>query len=242
MKKSNLSNERKISFLSKLFFFWTLDTMKLSNKGQLKKDDIRKSKLFTSSKNKNELKEDFEFLKEIWEGKENKKGYNSLNYAPILFTVARFNLFYFIKLITTSFIVQGFKMCLLYYKRKIIKLFFNREQNKIENYTPIMFRFLLYKNISCFLIIEATRFVLNHQLKYHQRKLTRRTTSLLSLLIYEKFVIQKLLQTDMKEGDLINYFQTDIESLTSFFLQISKIILSFYLKYFIQLSFLDYPH
>ena len=44
VKKSNLSNERKISFLSKLFFFWTLDTMRLSNKGQLKKDDIRKSK------------------------------------------------------------------------------------------------------------------------------------------------------------------------------------------------------
>ena len=37
-------------------------------------------------------------------------------------------------------------------------------------------------------------------------------------------MIQKLLQTDMKEGDLINYFQTDTESMTSFFQQISKII------------------
>ena len=224
IKKNYFSTNKKVSFCSKLFFLWTLDIMKLSNKGQLKKDDIRKSKLFTSSKNINEFREDFLFLQELWEGKDNKKGFNSWIFSPIIFMVARFNLFYFIKLITLSFIVQGFKMSLLYFKRKIIKLFFNREQNKIENYTPNMFRFMLYKNVICFLIIEATRFVLNHQLKYHQRKLTRRTTSLLSLLIYEKFVIQKILQTDMKEGDLINYFQTDIEALTSFFLQISKII------------------
>ena len=224
IKKNNISKEKKLSFLSKLFFLWTLDIMRLSNKGQLKKEDISKSKLFTSTKDKNNLREDFLFLKELWEGKENKKGFNTCKFSPILLIVARFNLLYFIKLVTMAFIVQGFKMSLLYYKRKIIKLFFNREQKKIENYTPNLFRLLLYKNISFFLIIEATRFVLNHQLKYHQRKLTRKTTSLLYLLVYEKFVIQKLLQTDMKEGDLINYFQTDIEALTSFFLQISKII------------------
>ena len=224
IKKNYFSKDRKISLWARLFFLWTLDTMKLSNKGQLKKDAIRKSTLFTSTKNKNELKEDFSFLKELWEGKDNKKGFNTWKFSPIIFTVARFNLFYFIKLITMSFLVQGLKMSLIYYKRAITKLFFNREQNKIANYTPNKFRILLYKNISCFLFIEATRFVLNHQLKYHQRKLTRRTTSLLSLLIYEKFVIQKLLQTDMKEGDLINYFQTDTEALGSFFLQISKII------------------
>ena len=224
IKKNYFYRDRKISLWSRLFFLWTLDTMKLSNKGQLKKDAIRKSTLFTSSKNKNELKEDFYFLKEIWEGKDNKNGYNTWKFSPIIFTVARFNLFYFMKLITTSFLVQGLKMSLIYFKRKIIKLFFNREQNKIPNYSSNMFRIILYKNISCFLFIEATRFVLNHQLKYHQRKLTKRTTCLLSLLIYEKFVIQKLLQTDMKEGDLINYFQTDTEMLGSFFLQISKII------------------
>ena len=224
LKKNNLSKDRKISFCSRLFFLWTLDIMRLSNKGQLKKDVIRKSTLFTSTKNKNELKEDFLFLKELWEGKDKKKGFNTWKFSPIIFTIARFNLFSFIKLISMSFIVQGLKMSLLFFKRRIIKLFFNREKNKIENYTSNMFRFLLYKNISCFLIIEATRFILNHQLKYHQRKLTRRTTSLISLLIYEKFVIQKLLQIDMKEGDLINYFQTDTESMTSFFLQISKII------------------
>ena len=223
-KKISFSKKRKISFCSKLFFLWTLDIMKLSNKGQLKKDAVRKSTIFTSSKNKNELKEEFTFLKELWEGKDNKKGFKSWKFSPIIFTVARFNLFYFSKLITASFLVQGLKMSLLYFKRKIIKLFFNREQKKIINYTANMFRFLLYKNIICFLFIEATRFVLNHQLKYHQRKLTRKTTSLLSLLIYEKFVIQKLLETDMKEGDLINYFQTDIESLSSFFVQITKII------------------
>ena len=127
--------------------------------------DISKSKLFTSTKDKNKLREDFLFIKELWEGKENKKGFNTCKFSPILLIVARFNLIYFIKLVTMAFIVQGFKMSLLYYKRKIIKLFFNREQKKIENYTPNLFRLLLYKNISFFLIIEATRFVLNHQLK-----------------------------------------------------------------------------
>ena len=95
----------------------------------------------------------------------------------------------------------------------------------ITNYTDGKFRILLIKNISCFLFIELIRFVINHQLKFRQRKVTRRTTSLLSLLIYEKFMLQKLLQNNMKEGDLINYLQTDTESMASFFLQITKILI-----------------
>ena len=41
IKKQNISKERKIPFYSRLFFLWTLDMMRLSNKGQLKKDVIR---------------------------------------------------------------------------------------------------------------------------------------------------------------------------------------------------------
>ena len=223
-KKSSSSFIPKVSFLSRLFFFWTLDIMKLSNKGQLKKDVIRKSTLFTSSRNKQELNSDFIFLKKIWQGNRTSPGYSRFTIAPLIITIARFNFFKFFAIIILSFIVQGLKMGLVYYKRKIIKLFFNREQNKIVDYSPNKFRLILYENISLFLIIEATRFILNHQLKYNQRKITRKTNCLLSLLIYDKFMIQKLLETDMKEGDLINYFQTDVESLTTFFQQISKII------------------
>ena len=224
MKKSSSSSIPKISFLSRLFFFWTIDIMKLSNKGQLKKDVIRKSTLFTSSKNKQELNSDFIFLKKIWQGTPNSPGYNTFSTAPLIITIGRFNFFKFFGIIILSFIVQGLKMGLVYYKRKIIKLFFNRENNKLEDYSPIKFRYILYKNISLFLIIETTRFILNHQLKYNQRKITRKTNCYLSLLIYDKFMIQKLLEPDMKEGDLINYFQTDVESMTTFFQQISKII------------------
>ena len=224
IKKNSSSSLPKVSFLSRLFFFWTLDIMKLSNKGQLKKDVIRKSTLFTSSRNKQELNSDFVFLKKIWQGNRISPGYSRFTIAPLIITIARFNFFKFFAIIILSFIVQGLKMGLVYYKRKIIKLFFNREQNKIVDYSPNKFRLILYENISLFLIIEATRFILNHQLKYNQRKITRQTNCLLSLLIYDKFMIQKLLETDMKEGDLINYFQTDVESLTTFFQQISKII------------------
>ena len=223
-KKNSSSSTPKVSFLSRIFFLWTIDTMKLSNKGQLKKDVIRKSTLFTSSKNKEQLHSDFIFLKQIWEGTDSKPGYKRFNTAPLILTIARFNFLKFLGIISLSFIVQGFKMGLVYYKRKIIKLFFNREQNKIEEYSAGKFRYLLYNNISIFLLIEATRFILNHQLKYNQRKITRKTNCLLSLMIYDKFMIQKLLETDMKEGDLINYFQTDIESIDTFFQQISKII------------------
>ena len=38
-------------------------------------------------------------------------------------------------------------------------------------------------------------------------------------------MLQKLLQSNMKEGDLINYLQTDTESMASFFLQITKILI-----------------
>ena len=224
IKKNSSSSLPKVSFFSRLFFFWTLDIMKLSNKGQLKKDMIRKSILFTSSRNKQELNSDFIFLKKLWQGNRTSPGYNRFTIAPLIITIARFNFFKFFAIVILAFIVQGLKMGLVYYKRKIIKLFFNREQNKLVDYSPNKFRLILYQNISLFLIIEATRFVLNHQLKYNQRKITRQTNCLLSLLIYDKFMIQKLLETDMKEGDLINYFQTDVESLTTFFQQISKII------------------
>ena len=124
IRKNYFTKVKKVSFCGKLFFLWTLDIMKLSNKGQLKKDTVRKSSLFTSSKNKKELKDDFLFLKDLWEGKDNKKGYKNLKISPIIITIARFNLFYFIQLIIISFIVQGLKMSLLYFKRRIIKLFF----------------------------------------------------------------------------------------------------------------------
>ena len=224
IKKNSSSSQPRISFLSHLFFLWTLDTMKLSNKGQLKKDVIRKSTLFTSSSNKEELNSDFIFLKKLWQGNRSTPGYSKFSTAALIITITRFNFFKFLGITVLSFIVHGLKMGLVFYKRKIIKLFFNREQNKIVDYTPNKFRLILYKNISLFLIIEATRFILNHQLKFNQRKITRKTNSLLSLLIYDKFMIQKLLEPDMKEGDLINYFQTDVESLTTFFQQISKII------------------
>ena len=84
---------------------------------------------------------------------------------------------------------------------------------------------MLCKNIACFLGIELFRFVLNHQLKFRQRKLTRKSTAHIGLLIYEKFMLQKLLPNNMKEGDLINYLQTDTESMASFFLQITKILI-----------------
>jgi uncharacterized membrane protein len=129
MKKSSSSSIPKISFLSRLFFFWTIDIMKLSNKGQLKKDVIRKSTLFTSSKNKQELNSDFIFLKKIWQGTPNSPGYNTFSTAPLIITIGRFNFFKFFGIIILSFIVQGLKMGLVYYKRKIIKLFFNRGNN-----------------------------------------------------------------------------------------------------------------
>ena len=65
--------------------------MRLSNKGQLKKDVIRKSTLFTSSKNKEKLHSDFIFLKQIWEGTDSKPGYKRLNTAPLILAIARFN-------------------------------------------------------------------------------------------------------------------------------------------------------
>ena len=221
--EQNLPEKR--SFCSKLFFLWTLIVMKLSNKNQLKKEVIRESPLFTSPENKNKFQEDFIFIKQLWEGKNNKGGFNKWNFSPMIFTVLRFNLVGLLYLLFLLFVVQVGKMVMLFFKRRIIQLFFEREQNKIFNYNSKMFRILLTQNIACFLIIELFRFILNHQLKYGQRELTRKSTSLISLLIYDKFMIQKLLPNNMKEGDLINYLQTDTESMASFFLQITKILI-----------------
>lgn len=219
------NSEKKISFCSRLFFLWTVKIMKLSNKGLLKKEIIRESPIFTSPKCKNEFHEDFLFIKRLWEGKHNKGGFNKWNFSPMIFTVLRFNLTGLLTLLFLLFIVQSCKMVMLIFKRRIIQLFFLREQKEIPDYNDQMFRFKLGQNIALFLIIELFRFVINHQLKYHQRKLTRKSTSHIGLLIYEKFMIQKLLPNNMKEGDLINYLQTDTESMASFFLQITKILI-----------------
>ena len=217
--------KKKVSFCSRLFFLWTLIIMRLSNKKKLKKEMIRKSPLFTNKEEQDIFNEEFIFFKELWEGKKNKNGFKNWILCPMIFTILRFNLLKILFLLFLLFIVQSCKMIILYFKRRIINLFYEREQNMIINYTDGKFRILLIKNISCFLFIELIRFVINHQLKFRQRKVTRRTTSLLSLLIYEKFMLQKLLQNNMKEGDLINYLQTDTESMASFFLQITKILI-----------------
>ena len=143
----------------------------------------------------------------------------------MIFTVLCFNFCGLLYLVFLLFIVQSCKMIMLYFKRRIIQLFVLREHNQIEKFTDTKFRFMLIQEVGCFLIIELLRFVVNHQLKFKQRELTRKTTSHISLLIYEKFMKQKLLPSNMKEGDLINYLQTDIESMASFFLQISKIVI-----------------
>jgi ABC-type multidrug transport system fused ATPase/permease subunit len=229
--------EVNISFCSRLFFLWTLIVMKLSNKGKLKKEIISESPIFTSEKEKNKFHEDFIFIKQLWEGKKNRGGFNKWSFSPMIFTVLRFNLTGLLFLVFLLFIVQSCKMIMLFFKRRIIQLFSMREQNQIENYSDTKFRYMLIQNVSCFLIIELLRFIINHQLKYRQRKLTRKTTSHISLLIYEKFMKQKLLPSNMKEGDLINYLQTDTESMASFFLQISKILIFPYqfITYFIIL-------
>jgi ABC-type multidrug transport system fused ATPase/permease subunit len=229
--------EVNISFCSRLFFLWTLIVMKLSNKGKLKKEIISESPIFTSEKEKNKFHEDFIFIKQLWEGKKNRGGFNKWSFSPMIFTILRFNLTGLLFLVFLLFIVQSCKMIMLFFKRRIIQLFSMREQNQIENYSDTKFRYMLIQNVSCFLIIELLRFIINHQLKYRQRKLTRKTTSHISLLIYEKFMKQKLLPSNMKEGDLINYLQTDTESMASFFLQISKILIFPYqfITYFIIL-------
>ena len=221
----NSLKAKKVSFCSRLFFLWTLIIMKLSNKKKLRKTILSESPLFTNKKEQEKFNEDFIFLKELWEGKKNKNGFKTWTFCPMIFTILRFNLVMILFLFFLLFIVQLCKMIVLFYKRRIINLFYEREQNLIKNYSDSKFRLLLSKNIACFLMIELIRFLINHQLKFRQRKLTRKTTSLISLLIYEKFMLQKLLQNNMKEGDLINYLQTDTESMASFFLQITKILI-----------------
>ena len=222
---NNNNNNKKVSFCSRLFFLWTLIIMKLSNKKKLRKTILRESALFTNKNEQENFNEEFIFLKELWEGKKNKNGFKTWTFCPLIFTILRFNLVMILFLLFLLFIVQLCKMVILFYKRRIINLFYEREQNLINNYSDSKFRLLLTKNIVCFLIIELVRFLINHQLKFRQRKLTRKSTSLISLLIYEKFMLQKLLQNNMKEGDLINYLQTDTESMASFFLQITKILI-----------------
>ena len=218
-------NETKVSFCSRLFFLWTLIIMRLSNKKKLKKEIIQKSPLFTNKAEQEKFNDDFIFIKELWEGKKNKSGFKNWYCCPMIFTILRFNFGMILFLLFLLFIVQLSKMIILFYKRNIINLFFERENNLIDNYSDNKFRYLLMKNIFIFLFIELIRFLVNHQLKYGQRKLTRKSTSLISLLIYEKFMLQKLLQSNMKEGDLINYLQTDTEAMASFFLQVTKILI-----------------
>ena len=121
--------EKKVSFCSLLFFLWTLNIMKLSNNKKLKKEVIRDSPLFTEKEEKEKYNKEFIFLKELWEGKNNKNGFKTWNFCPMILTILRFNLLMLLFLLFLLFIVQLCKMIILYYKRRIINLFYEREQN-----------------------------------------------------------------------------------------------------------------
>ena len=215
---SNLSKEESLSFLSRVLFLWPFELLKLSQKQTINRETVIKYGRFTSEESTKEFYNNFLDLKKIW-GK-----YRKWRLSPFLFSLIHLNWKDIVFVIILNWILQLMKIGVIFFKRRIVQLFFDREQGNITDYNYLKFAVLLGQSVFGFAIVEGTRLALKHQAKFYEKTLSRKTTNQIILAIYEKFIINKVLQTQIKEGDLIDYIEVDSESMSIFFLHLAKII------------------
>ena len=210
--------EKNFSIFSKAFFLWPTELLRLSQKQTIDRNTVIKYGRFTSEENTKEFYNNFLGLKKIWEK------YKNWKISPFLFTLIHLNWKDIIFVIILNWILQSMKIGVIFFKRRIVQLFYDREEENITDYSYKKFVFLLGQAIFGFGLVEGTRLIIKQQAKFYEKTLSRKTTNQIILAVYEKFLINKVLQTRIKEGDLIDYIEVDSESMSVFFLHLAKLL------------------
>ena len=209
------SSFNNISFLSRIFFFWTTYAMKISNKTSLKINHLLDYLRLT------ETRSDLKELKNLWYSKNKEKSkFNKFISSHLLLVIVRINIFGIISLILQQFFNTGMKTSQIFFLRQIILVFKNRKDPKSQKSY-----FSLIPTIIIYILIKVLHVISRSHIKYSEYMLGRKTSNQIASLIYEKtMTISNKGKENFNEGDIMNFIQVDSESLGRFFYYFPKTI------------------
>ena len=184
-----------LSLIKKIFFTWTLPLISLSNSQKLTFKSIKSTVPFDPSITKEHIDTSFIKLKQNYKNKN------------LFYTIISTYLPQLLFVITIS-------LCLTLLKTYQIKLLGTLIVNfkNINNYSSI------YYYSALFLFVKFIQIVINYHNHTLSQILGKRVSASLSALIYDKILTTTMfVRNDINKGELINYIQSDVETLNFLF-------------------------
>lgn len=203
--KTLITEPKSISFLSKVFFHWTLPLFSLSNSQKLNFKTITKDNSINPSITTDEIKQSYLRL---------KKKYNNKNlFLTILITYLK-ELFFVIFISLLLSILKVYQIRLL----GNVIISFKQQNTTSDNGETLNNQYELYYFSFLFLFVKFIQIIINYHNKNLSQILGLRVSSSLNALIYDKILISsQFTRNDINRGEMINFIQSDIETLNHLF-------------------------
>ena len=184
-----------LSLIKKIFFTWTLPLISQSNSQKLTFKSIKSSPPFDPSITKEHIDSSFIKLKHNYRNKNLFYTIISTYSSQVLFVIA----------------ISLFLTLLKTYQIKLLGTLIVNFKNK-DNYSSI------YYYSSLFLFVKFIQIVINYHNHTLSQILGKRVSASLSALIYDKVLTTSMfVRNDINKGELINYIQSDVETLNFLF-------------------------
>ena len=213
------SNFYTAGFLSRTFFAWTHYVYQKANTAPLKVSDV--TGLKPTDKSSNLIKP----LYTTWYGNNNKRGYYSTEHKvkpnALFYAVLTTNIIYIIILVIAHFFVNLLKYAQIFFYREMM-LHFKSYHDPSSESKPML---PIYITGTCFILIKISKTFAHHQAKFYSQVLGVKTVNQVSALIYDKITRTSIfIKNQISEGELLNFIQSDADSLTFLYTSLPSII------------------
>ena len=213
------SNFYSAGFLSRTFFAWTHYVYQKANASPLKVSDV--SGLKDSDKSKNLIKP----LYNTWYGTKDKAGYYSTERKvkpnSLFYAVLTTNIFSIIILVIAHFLVNLLKYSQIFFYREMMLHFKSYHDPATESKPQLP----IYITGTFFILVKISKTFAHHQAKFYSQVLGVKTVNQVSALIYDKITKTSIfIKNQISEGELLNFIQSDADSLTFLYTSLPGII------------------
>ena len=213
------SNFYKAGFLSRTFFAWTHYVYQKANTSPLKVSDL--TGLKDSDKSKNLIKP----LYNTWYGTKDKRGYYSTEHKvkpnSLFYAVLTTNILYIIFLVIAHFFVNLLKYAQIFFYREMMLHFKSYHDPSSESKPKLP----IYITGTFFILVKISKTFAHHQAKFYSQVLGVKTVNQVSALIYDKITKTSVfIKNQISEGELLNFIQSDADSLTFLYTSLPGII------------------
>ena len=196
-QKEEKYNIHKTSFLSKLFYTWTMPLFKLSKKNHLNLNELNKQNL-NSSINKDDITSPSDKISYYYyDEKSSTKG-------KLFYSIIKANLFEIIKVLFFSLSLTSIKLIQITVLRRIIILFGERNFNNND----------LYYISGMFIFLKILQIILGRFNETNCQRLSNKASSSLTCFIYNKLLTSSIfIRSNLNKGKLNTFIQNDVETI-----------------------------